>query len=334
MKSVYILGIESSCDDTSIAVVKDGQVLSNLTISQWIHKKYGGVVPEFASRQHVESIVSLTQDAFDEAGIDKNQLSAVAVTRGPGLIGSLLVGISFAKALSMSLEIPIIEVNHLMAHINSLFIDELAEYPMICLTVSGGHTQLIYLHSNSEVEILGQTLDDAAGEAFDKTGKLLGLAYPAGPEMDQLAKNGSPVFKFPIAQVPGYNFSFSGLKTAVLYFLKDSLNRNPDFIKENLADLCASIQMNIVESLSQKLKSAALKYNVRTIGISGGVSANSKLRSELEELSKNNSWKILIPKLSYCTDNGAMIAMSGYIKYMQNEFTDDKFVPLARYPLT
>ena len=334
MKSVYILGIESSCDDTSIAVVKDGQVLSNLTISQWIHKKYGGVVPEFASRQHVESIVSLTQDAFDEAGIDKNQLSAVAVTRGPGLIGSLLVGISFAKALSMSLEIPIIEVNHLMAHINSLFIDEQAEYPMICLTVSGGHTQLIYLHSNSEVEILGQTLDDAAGEAFDKTGKLLGLAYPAGPEMDQLAKNGSPVFKFPIAQVPGYNFSFSGLKTAVLYFLKDSLNRNPDFIKENLADLCASIQMNIVESLSQKLKSAALKYNVRTIGISGGVSANSKLRSELEELSKNNSWKILIPKLSYCTDNGAMIAMSGYIKYMQNEFTDDKFVPLARYPLT
>jgi N6-L-threonylcarbamoyladenine synthase len=334
MKPVYILGIESSCDDTSIAVLKDGLILSNLTVSQWNHNKYGGVVPEVASRQHVESIVELTQDALQTAGIDKSELTAIAVTRGPGLIGSLLVGISFAKALSLSLKIPLIEVNHLMAHIYSLFIDDDAEYPMICLTVSGGHTQLILLKSEVEMEILGQTLDDAAGEAFDKTGKLLGLGYPAGPEMDKLAKTGSLAFKFPIAQVPGFNFSFSGLKTAVLYFLKDSLKENPDFIKENLNDLCASIQQNIIDSLLQKLKIAALKYEVKAIGISGGVSANSKFRIDLEVLSQQQGWKLLIPKLSYCTDNGAMIAKSGYIKYKRNEFADDRFSPLARYPLT
>lgn len=334
MKPVYILGIESSCDDTSIAVLKDGMILSNVTISQWNHKKYGGVVPEVASRQHVESIVELTQDALEAAGIDKHQLSAISVTRGPGLIGSLLVGISFAKALSLSLDIPLIEVNHLLAHIYSLFIDEAPEYPMICLTVSGGHTQLILLKSEVEMELLGQTLDDAAGEAFDKTGKLLGLSYPAGPEMDKLSKMGSAVFKFPIAQVPDYQFSFSGLKTAVLYFLKDSFKSNPDFIKENLHDLCASIQQNIIDSLLQKLKSAALKYQVKAIGISGGVSANSKFRSDLTALSNQNSWKLLIPKLSYCTDNGAMIAKSGYLKFKRNEFSDDRFAPLARYPLT
>lgn len=334
MKSIYILGIESSCDDTSIAVVKDGLVLSNLTITQWIHKKYGGVVPEAASRQHVESIVSLTRDALNAAGVEKNQLSAIAVTRGPGLIGSLLVGISFAKAMALSLDIPLIEVNHLNAHINSLFIDQSADFPLICLTVSGGHTQLILMKTNQCIEILGQSLDDAAGEAFDKTGKLLGLSYPAGPEMDLLAKMGKAIFKFPIAQVPGYSFSFSGLKTAVLYFLQDSVKKNPDFIKENLADLCASIQQNIVTTLVQKLQTAARNHQVKSIGIAGGVSANSKLREELLQLSEINSWKLLIPRLSYCTDNGAMIAMSGYMKYQQKDFSDDQFVPLARYPVT
>lgn len=334
IQPIYILGIESSCDDTSVSVVKDGKVLSNLTISQWIHKKYGGVVPEAASRLHVESIVSLTEDALSASGIDKYKLTAIAVTKGPGLIGSLLVGITFAKSLSLSLQIPLIEVNHLMAHINSLFIEESAEFPLLCMTVSGGHTQLVYMKSNTELEILGQTIDDAAGEAFDKTGKLLGLPYPAGPEMDKRAKNGSTRFKFPIAQVPGFNFSFSGLKTSVLYFLRDSIRKEPDFIDNNLNDLCASIQDNIVEALLQKLKAAALKYEVRSIGIAGGVSANSHFRKKLLTLSELYSWKLLIPRLSYCTDNGAMIAMSGYFKFLKSEFTQDDFMPLARYPLT
>lgn len=334
MNNIYILGIESSCDDTSIAVVKDGKILSNITVSQWIHKKYGGVVPEAASRQHVESIVGLTKEALLVAGIEKHQLSAIAVTRGPGLIGSLLVGISFAKSLSLSLDIPLIEVNHLMAHINSLFIDDTPEFPMLSLIVSGGHTILTLLKSENEFSLLGQTLDDAAGEAFDKTGKLLGLSYPAGPEMDKLAQNGSVIFKFPIAQVPAFNFSFSGLKTAVLYFLQRAIKENPDFINLHLNDLCASIQYNIVESLIQKVKAAAIANEVRSIGISGGVSANSGLRSEILKLCKQNAWKLLIPKISYCTDNGAMIAISGYFKFLRKEFSKDDFVPMARFPIT
>jgi N6-L-threonylcarbamoyladenine synthase len=334
MNNIFILGIESSCDDTSVAVVRDGKILSNLTVSQWIHKKYGGVVPEAASRQHVESIVGLTKEALQLAGVEKNQLSAIAVTRGPGLMGSLLVGISFAKSLSLSLDIPLIEVNHLMAHINSLFIDDAPEFPLLSLTVSGGHTQLALLNSETNFTLLGQTLDDAAGEAFDKTGKLLGLSYPAGPEMDKLAKEGSVIFKFPIAQVPSYNFSFSGLKTAVLYFLQKAVNDNPQFIHQHLHDLCASIQYNIVESLVQKTKAAAIACNVKSIGISGGVSANSGIRNEFSKLCKQHGWKLLIPKLSYCTDNGAMIAITGYYKYLRNEFSKDDFVPLARFPIT
>lgn len=333
-KDIYILGIESSCDDTSVSIVGDGIVLSNVTASQWIHQKYGGVVPEEASRQHVESIIQITRDALDQAGISKNQIKAIAVTRGPGLIGSLLVGISFAKSLSLCLNIPLIEVNHLHAHIISLFIDARPVFPMISLTVSGGHTQLLLLESYSSFKILGQTLDDAAGEAIDKTGKLLGLGYPAGPEMDQRAKSGQVVFKFPKALVPGYNFSFSGLKTAVLYFLQKSMKENPDFILTNLNDLCASIQKNIVDTLVGKITDAALEYQVKTIGISGGVSANTLLRSELLHISKQYNWNLMIPKMSYCTDNGAMIAMTGYFKYLNGEFNNDRFTPMARLPLT
>jgi N6-L-threonylcarbamoyladenine synthase len=333
MNPVFILGIESSCDDTSIAVSRDSEILSNTTISQWIHIKYGGVVPEAASRLHVESIVSLTEEALQLAGITKNQLHAIAVTRGPGLIGSLLVGLSFAKALSLSLNIPLIEVNHLEAHIHSLFISNVPAFPLLCMTVSGGHTQLILLNSKNDYQILGQTLDDAAGEAFDKTGKLLGLDYPAGAQMDQLAIGDKFKFKFPIAQIPGYNFSFSGLKTAVLYFLRESIKSDPDFIKNNLPDLCASIQHTIVETLIQKLKKAAVAYKVNSIGIAGGVSANSYFRSELNNLCQLNEWTLYLPKLTYCTDNGAMIAITGYHKYLKQLFSEDNITPLARYPL-
>lgn len=334
MKEIFILGIESSCDDTSVSVVGNGKVLSNLLNSQCVHNQYGGVVPEVASRQHVESIISLTEAALAEAGIFKQQLSAIAVTKGPGLIGSLLVGISFAKGLSLSLDIPLIEVNHLNAHINSMFIDDFAVFPMICLTVSGGHTQLVFIKSDNEIKLLGQTLDDAAGEAFDKIGKLLGLPYPSGAKIDSLAKQGSALFKFPIAKVNEFNFSFSGLKTAVLYFLQDSLKKNPDFIKENLENLCASIQQNIVDSLTKKLKSAIIKYDIKTIGISGGVAANSKLREDVTALSNQFGLKLLIPHLDYCTDNAAMIAISGYHKFLKKEFVSDEFSPMARYPIT
>ncbi|HEX5625401.1 MAG TPA: tRNA (adenosine(37)-N6)-threonylcarbamoyltransferase complex transferase subunit TsaD [Saprospiraceae bacterium] len=331
--SIHILGIESSCDDTSVSIVTDGKVLSNFTISQWIHQKYGGVVPEAASRLHVESIVELTAAALTQAGIEKKQLSAVAVTRGPGLIGSLLVGISFAKSLSLSLQIPIIEVNHLQAHVMSLFIDQAPRFPMIGMTVSGGHTQLLLIRDYADFEILGQTLDDAAGEAFDKTGKLLGLPYPAGPEMDKWSKSGSVRFPFPIAQVADYGFSFSGLKTAVLYFLKDQLKQDPQFIENNLADLCASVQDNICKTLLIKLKKAAIQYEVRSVGVAGGVSANSQLRKELQELCTLHEWQLLVPKLSYCVDNGAMIAWTGYHKFLKGQFVDDRFPPLARYPI-
>ncbi len=333
MKSINILGIESSCDDTSVSVIQDGLVMSNQIYSQWVHKQYGGVVPEMASRQHVESIVHLTQAALLESGLLKNQLSAVAVTKGPGLIGSLLVGISFAKALSLSLGIPLIEVNHLKAHINSLLIENTVEFPMICLTVSGGHTQLLLVSSENDVTILGQTLDDAAGEAFDKTGKLLGLAYPAGAEMDKLAQSGKPLFAFPIAKVPGYNFSFSGLKTSVLYFLKNSLKSDPDFIKSNLVNLCCSIQFNIVNALLEKLALAISQHKIKSVGISGGVAANSTLRKSAQKLCNQLGVRLIIPRLEYCTDNAAMIGISGYYKFLRNEFTADNFSPLARWPI-
>jgi len=333
MSKIIILAIESSCDDTSVSVIIDGEIKSNLISSQWIHVQYGGVVPEAASRQHVETIVSLCDQALKDAAISLQSLSAIAITRGPGLMGSLLVGISFAKSLSLCLNIPLIEVNHLHAHVLSLFIDQKPILPLVCLTVSGGHTQLLLVSEKFKIELLGQTLDDAAGEAIDKTGKLLGLGYPAGPEMDKLALTGLPKFKFPIAKVNDFNFSFSGLKTSVLYFLRDKLDSNKEFINENLSDLCASIQDNIVKSLLNKLETAAIAQNAISIGIAGGVSANSQLRKEISQLCEKNNWNCCIPKMSYCTDNAAMIAIAGYHKYLNAEFSDDRFLPLARYPI-
>ena len=271
--------------------------------------------------------------ALKGAAISLQSLSAIAITRGPGLMGSLLVGISFAKSLSLCLNIPLIEVNHLHAHVLSLFIDQKPILPLVCLTVSGGHTQLLLVSENFKIELLGQTLDDAAGEAIDKTGKLLGLGYPAGPEMDKLALTGLPKFKFPIAKVNDFNFSFSGLKTSVLYFLRDKLDSNKEFINENLPDLCASIQDNIVKSLLNKLETAAIAQNAISIGIAGGVSANSQLRKEISQLCEKYNWNCCIPKMSYCTDNAAMIAIAGYHKYLNAEFSDDHFLPLARYPI-
>lgn len=331
---IVILGIETSCDDTSIAIVQDGVVLVNFITSQWIHKKYGGVVPEYASRFHVESIIELYEMAMQKADLRAEDIDAVAVTRGPGLLGSLMVGLSFAKSVCLSLNIPLIEVNHLHAHATSLFIDQQANYPLLCLTVSGGHTQLLYFKDASDFEVIGQTLDDAAGEAFDKTGKLMGLAYPAGPEMDKLAKQGIPQFQFPMAQVPKYNYSFSGLKTAVLYFLQEQQRKDPSFIERNLLDLCASIQSCIVKMLIQKLNKAAIDYKVKSIGIAGGVSANSELRAKLSELCEKNHLNIYLPSISYCTDNAAMIAYLGYLKYLKKDFADLSITALARYPLT
>ncbi len=328
-----ILGIESSCDDTSIAVLENNKVLSNVVSSQWIHQKYGGVVPEAASRMHVEAIVPLCTEALRQAQINIKDLDAIAVTKGPGLIGSLLVGISFAKSLSLCLNKPLIEVNHLQAHVLSLFIDSNPLFPLLCLTVSGGHTQLILVNEQLETKVVGQTLDDAAGEAIDKSGKLLRLSYPAGPEIDKLAQKGAAIYKFPFAQVPGFNFSFSGTKTSILYFLRDQLKVNPNFIVENLDNLCASIQSNIVLSLIHKLEAAAKYYKVKSIGIAGGVSANSQLRKEVATLCTANNWTYSIPKLSYCTDNAAMIALSGYYKFLRGEFAQDNFLPMARYPL-
>lgn len=334
MSKIIILAIESSCDDTSISVIIDGEIKSNIISSQWIHIQYGGVVPEAASRQHVEIIVSLCDQALKEAGITLKSLNAIAITRGPGLMGSLLVGISFAKSLSYCLNIPLIEVNHLHAHVLSLFIDQKPSLPLVCLTVSGGHTQLLLVSDSFNIKVLGQTLDDAAGEAIDKTGKLLGLGYPAGPEMDKLALSGVPKFKFPIAKVNNFNFSFSGLKTSVLYFLRDNLKSNSNFIQENLNDLCASIQDNLVKSLLNKLEAAAIAQNAVSIGIAGGVSANSQLRKEISKLCSNYNWTCCIPKMSYCTDNAAMIAITGHYKYLNSEFCEDNFLPLARYPIT
>ncbi len=331
---VTILAIESSCDDTSVAILRDGKILSNETASQWIHVKYGGVVPEAASRLHVESIIPLTESALLKAGISLTDLTAIAVTRGPGLLGALLVGITHAKGLSLSLGIPLIEVNHLHAHILSLFIDHQPVFPMLCLTVSGGHTQLLQIENAFDIELLGQTKDDAAGEAFDKCGKLLGLPYPAGPHMDRLAQQGNPRFFFPCAQLADYDFSYSGLKTSVLYFLREELRKNPNFIEENLVDLCASIQLAILTPLFSKVQKASKDRNISTIGIAGGVSANSGLRKGLAQLAETHNWQVITPKISYCTDNAAMIAMVGYAKYLKSEYSALEMNALARYPVT
>ncbi|BDS15424.1 tRNA (adenosine(37)-N6)-threonylcarbamoyltransferase complex transferase subunit TsaD [Aureispira anguillae] len=327
-----ILAIESSCDDTSAAVLKNGKILSNCVASQTIHKEYGGVVPEVASRAHQANIVPVVEMALQKAGVSKKDLSAIAFTRGPGLMGSLLVGVSFAKALALSLEIPMIEVNHIQAHILAHFIDApQPAFPFLCLTVSGGHTQIVLVKDYLEMEILGTTIDDAAGEAFDKTGKLLGLDYPAGPIIDKMAKEGTAIFEFTEPNIPNLDFSFSGLKTNILRFLQKNNRLNSNFIQENLADICASVQDRIVSILLNKLKKAAIQADVQQIAIAGGVSANSGLRTALEEVGTQNGWEVFIPKFEYCTDNAAMIAMTAYYKYKDKDFVGQDITPLARY---
>ncbi|MCB0651539.1 MAG: tRNA (adenosine(37)-N6)-threonylcarbamoyltransferase complex transferase subunit TsaD [Saprospiraceae bacterium] len=334
MTTINILAIESSCDDTSAAVIQNGKVLSNCVANQEIHTQYGGVVPEVASRAHQENIVPIVDVALKQAGIEKEDIHAVAFTRGPGLIGSLIVGISFAKAYALSLGIPLIEVNHLQAHVLAHFAREpYPAFPFLCLTVSGGHTQIIIVKDHLEMELIGSTIDDAAGEAFDKTGKLLGLDYPAGPLIDHYAQKGIPRFDFPEPKVKGLNFSFSGLKTSILYFLKDNLKQDPDFIQNNLNDICASVQTRIVSILLNKLKKASKQTDIKEIAIAGGVSANSALRSGLKAMEQKLGWTTHIPDFEFCTDNAAMIGVTGYYKYLKGEFSDQRVMPLARWSL-
>lgn len=329
--SIIILAIESSCDDTAAAVLQDGIVRSNVVASQDVHRLYGGVVPEVASRAHQENILPVVDLALRNAGISKNDLSAVAFTKGPGLIGSLIVGASFAKAMALSLGIPLIEVHHMQAHVLAHFAeDPKPTLPFLCLTVSGGHTQIVLVKNHLEMEFLGESIDDAAGEAFDKTGKMLGLDYPAGPIIDKLAQTGKPIFEFPEPQVPGLNFSFSGLKTAILYFIKEKTKADPDFIANNLPDICASVQARIVSILLKKLLKASHQTGILEIAIAGGVSANSGLRTGLEALGKKEGWKTYIPRFEFCTDNAAMIAVTGYYKYLNGEFAGQDAAPVAR----
>lgn len=329
---ITILAIESSCDDTSASILRDGKILSNCVASQSIHKEYGGVVPEVASRAHQANIVPVVEMAIRKAGVDKKELTAIAFTRGPGLMGSLLVGVSFAKGLALSLDIPMIEVNHIQAHILAHFIDApQPKFPFLCLTVSGGHTQIVLVEDYLSMKILGTTIDDAAGEAFDKTGKLLGLDYPAGPIIDKMAKEGKPVFEFTEPNIANLDFSFSGLKTNILRFLQKNMRHNSNFIAENLADICASVQSRIVSILLNKLQQAAKETGVKQIAIAGGVSANSGLRAALEQVGTEKGWEVFIPKFEYCTDNAAMIAMTAYYKYQKEDFVGQNIAPLARY---
>ena len=328
---MIILAIESSCDDASASILQDGVVLSNCIATQEVHRLYGGVVPEIASRAHLLNILPVVDQAIKKAGVKKEDIDAVAFTRGPGLIGSLIVGVSFAKSFALSLGVPLIEVNHMVAHILAHFAEEpKPPFPFLCLTVSGGHTQIVVVNSPYDQKVIGQTLDDAAGEAFDKTGKLLGLEYPAGPAIDKLAQAGKPIFSFPEPRVPDLDFSFSGLKTSILYFLNKERLKNPLFITENLADLCASVQERIVSILLKKLVKAAQITGIREIAIAGGVSANSGLRKRLSDLAQKEGWNVFIPRLEYCTDNAAMIAVAAYFKYLQNDFSSQDVVPLAR----
>ena len=332
-----ILGIESSCDDTSAAVIRDGVICSNVVAGQLVHKEYGGVVPELASRAHQQNIIPVVHQALKKAGISKEELSAVAFTRGPGLLGSLLVGTSFAKGFSTALDIPLIEVNHLQAHVLAHFIKEHAEdqshpsFPFLCLLVSGGNSQIIKVDSYSKMEIVGQTIDDAAGEAFDKCAKVMGLPYPGGPIIDKLAKEGdADKFKFNKPRIDGYDYSFSGLKTSFLYFLRDEMKKDANFIEKNREDLSASLQKTIIEILMDKLRNAAEDTNIIEVAVAGGVSANSGLRAAFEEHAEQYGWKIHIPKFEYTTDNAAMVAITGYYKYLEGEFTDKSVTPYAR----
>lgn len=338
MEKVFILGIESSCDETSAAVICNETVLSNVIANQnMIHQFYGGVVPELASRAHQQKIIPVVEEALRLANITKNELNAISFTRGPGLMGALLVGVSFAKSLSMALNIPLIEVNHMQGHILAHFLQQKNEqknvptFPFLCLTVSGGHTQIVQVDSALEMKILGMTQDDAAGEAFDKTAKIIGLPYPGGPLIDKYAQLGNPNrFKFPHPQVDGLNFSFSGLKTAILYFIKDQQKTEIDFVQNNLNDICASVQKTIVEILMDKLRMAIKQTGITQIAIAGGVSANSGLRKAVNELEKEGC-HIFVPAFEFCTDNAAMIAMTGYYKFLNKEFSTLDVTPLARY---
>jgi N6-L-threonylcarbamoyladenine synthase len=327
-----ILAIESSCDETSAAVIRDGQVLSNVIATQAMHAEFGGVVPELASRAHMSNIVPVVDTALQQAGIGRSELHAIAFTQAPGLIGSLMVGASFAKAYAQALDVPLIAVHHMHAHILAHFIDDpKPEFPFLCLTVSGGHTQIVLCRDYLDMEILGETMDDAAGEAFDKTAKMLGLPYPGGPLVDKYAQEGNPTrFKFSATSMPGYAFSFSGIKTSVLYFLQKEVKKDPDFIQKNLADICASVQHNIIAMLMGKLVTAAKETGVKHLGIAGGVSANSGLRKAFVEAGEQHGWKTYIPAFEYCTDNAAMIGITAWHKYLKGEFADLAIIPTAR----
>jgi N6-L-threonylcarbamoyladenine synthase len=337
---IYILGIESSCDDTSASVVCDGKVVSNIVANQEVHAQYGGVVPELASRAHQQNIVPVVHQALEQANITKDKLSAIAFTRGPGLMGSLLVGTSFAKSLALGLDIPLIDVNHMQAHILAHFIEEeedskIPSFPFICLTISGGHTQIVKVTSHFKMEILGETIDDAVGEAFDKSAKILGLKYPGGPLIDLHAKSGNPkAFSFTKPKVGDLNFSFSGLKTGILYFIQKQQRINPNFIEEHLNDICASIQYTIVEILMEKLKNAVKQTNIKHIAIAGGVSANSEIRARLKLAEKHFGWTTYIPKFEYTTDNAAMIAITGYLKYLNKDYAPISVTAQARLKVT
>ena len=334
---INILGIESSCDDTAAAIIQDGVLLSNIISSQKVHESYGGVVPELASRAHQQNIIPVVDEALKKAGISREEITAIAFTRGPGLMGSLLVGTSFAKGLSTALNIPMIDVNHLQAHVLAHFIKEDKDdqdqpaFPFLCLLVSGGNSQIIIVKSHKEMEIIGQTIDDAAGEAFDKCAKVMGLGYPGGPIVNKLANLGNPdKFKFNKPHIQGYNYSFSGLKTSFLYFLRDELKKDPDFIENNKEDLCASLQKTIIDILMDKLRKAAKDLNIKEVAVAGGVSANSGLRDAFEDHAQRFGWKIHIPKFGYTTDNAAMVAISGHYKYLDNEFCSMDAAPFAR----
>lgn len=338
MNEPIILGIESSCDDTSAAIINGNKILSNIAANQTVHQEYGGVVPELASRAHQQNIIPVVEKSFTKANIQQKDISAIGFTRGPGLLGSLLVGTSFAKSLAMSLDVPLIEVNHLQAHILCHFIEDAnpmpPKFPFLCLTVSGGHTMIVLVKDYFDMEIIGKTIDDAAGEAFDKIGKIMGLDYPAGPIINKLAKLGnSDTFTFGKPKLENYDYSFSGIKTSVLYFLQKQLKENPNFIQENVENLCASVQKTIIDVLMKKLEKAAKDYDVKEVAIAGGVSANSGLREAMQNNVEKLGWNVYIPKFEYTTDNAAMIAMVAKLKFERREFTDLRTSATARYDM-
>lgn len=333
--SPVILAIESSCDETSAAVIRNGKVLNNVIASQSVHSKYGGVVPELASRAHEKNIVQVVNEALTTSGVSKGELNAIAFTRGPGLMGSLLVGVSFAKGLALALDVPMIEVNHMQAHVLAHFIEEPhPSFPFLCLTVSGGHTQIVQVNDYLDMKVIGETQDDAVGEAFDKAAKLMGLPYPGGPLIDRYAQSGNPkAFVFSDTVMPGYDFSFSGVKTSFLYFLRDEQQKDPDFVAHNLVDICASLQAQLIKMLMKPLEKASRETGIKQIAIAGGVAANSGLRQEIKLKAERLGWKVFIPEFQYCTDNAAMIAIAAHYKYRRGEFCQWDVTPVAALEL-